>query len=72
MFVDFDKMGQIVVKHARNKQNPSDLFLISLHFDEDLVYVKSDFGEPFNQQLKQRIMESADVTEESQVCGGTS
>jgi len=43
MLVDFDKIDQKFFKHARNKKNPSDVFLISLHFDEDLASVKSDF-----------------------------
>jgi hypothetical protein len=63
MIVDFDKMDQMIVKHARNKKNPSYVFLISLHFAEDLASVKSDFGEQFDQQLKQLITEFADVTE---------
>jgi len=45
MIADFDKINQIFAKRARNKKNPSDVFLISLHFDEDLASVKSDFGE---------------------------
>jgi hypothetical protein len=66
MFVDSDKMDQIIVKQARNKKNPCDVFLISLHFAEDLATVKSDFGEQFDQQLKQLITEFADITEEPQ------
>jgi hypothetical protein len=64
--VDSDKMNQIIVKQARNKKDPSDVFLISLHFVEDLASVKSDFGDQFDQQLKQLITEFADVTEEPQ------
>ena len=45
MIVDYDRMDQIVVKQARNKKNPSNVFLISLHFAEDLASVKNDFGE---------------------------
>jgi len=41
-----------------------DVFLISLYFAEQLVNVKSDFGEQFDQQLKPLITEFADVTEE--------
>jgi hypothetical protein len=60
-------MNKIIVKHARNnKKNPSDVFLISLHFAEDLACVMHDFGEQFDQQLKQLITEFADVTEEPQ------
>ena len=36
MIVDFDKSDQIIVEQARNKENPSDVFLISLHFAEYL------------------------------------
>ena len=49
MIVDYDKMDQIIVKQARNKNNPSGVFLISLHFAEDLASVKSDFGDQFDQ-----------------------
>ena len=64
MIVDFDKIDQIIVKQARNKKNPSDVFLISLHFAEDLASVKSDFGDQFDQQLRQLVTEIADITEE--------
>ncbi len=39
---------------------------LSLHFAEDLASVKSDFGDQFDQQLKQLITEFADVTKEPQ------
>ena len=45
MIVDSDKSDQIIVKHAQNKKNPSDVFRISLHFVEDVATIKSDFGE---------------------------
>ena len=66
MIVDSDQMDQIIVKLARNKKNPSGVFLISLHFAEDLANMKSDFGEQVDKQLKQLISESADVTDEPQ------
>jgi len=66
MIVDFNKTDQIIVKQVRNNNNPSDVFLMSLHYAKDLGSVKSDFGEQFDQQLKQLIMEFADVTEEPQ------
>jgi hypothetical protein len=49
MIVNSDKMDHIIVKHALNKKNPSDVFLISLHFAEDLVTIKSDFREQFDE-----------------------
>jgi hypothetical protein len=67
MIVESDKMGQKIVKHARNnKKNPSDVLLISLHCVEDLASVKSEFGDPFDQQLNQLITEFLDVTVEPQ------
>ena len=63
MIADSDKVDQIIVKQARNKKNPSDVFFISLNFAEDMASDKSDFGDQFDQQLKQRIIEFADVTE---------
>ena len=35
MIVNSDKMDQIIVKQARNKKDPSDVFVMSLHFAED-------------------------------------
>ncbi len=66
VIVHSNKMDQIIVKQAKNKKNPSEIFLISLQFAEDLVSVRSDFGEQLDQQLKQLITEFADVTEELQ------
>jgi len=43
MIVDFDKIDQTIIKQTRNKKNPADIFIISLHFAEDLASVKSDF-----------------------------
>ena len=63
LIVDIDKMNQRIVKKARNKKDPVDVFLISLHSDEEFAIVKSDFGEQFDQQLKHLIAELADVTE---------
>ena len=64
--VHSDKMNQTIVKQASNKKITSDDFLISLRFVENLASVKSDFGEKFDQQLKQLITEFEDVTEEPQ------
>jgi hypothetical protein len=58
-------MDQILAKMAWNKNSPSDAFLTSLHFAEDLATIENDFWEDFNKQLKQLITESADVTEET-------
>jgi len=45
MSIDSDKKDQIIVKHAKNRKNPSDVFLTSLHFAENLTSVKDDFGD---------------------------
>ncbi len=66
LIVDTDKMNQIIAKRARNKKDPMDVLLISLHFVEELATLKSDFGEKFDQQLKHLIAEFADITEEPQ------
>jgi len=62
MIVDFDKIDKIIVKQTQNMKNPSDVFLLSLHFAEDLASVISDFGEQLDQQLKRYITLLADVT----------
>jgi hypothetical protein len=41
-------------------------FLYLFTFAEDLASVKRDFGDQFDQQLKQLITEFTDVTEEPQ------
>jgi len=64
--VGTDKTSQIIVKQDRNKKNPTDAFLISLHFAEEIASVRSDFVEKFDQQLKHLITEFTDITEESQ------
>ena len=61
---DFDKIIRIIVKHAKNKMNSTNVFLIALQFDIDLAIVKIYFGEQFDTQLKQLITEFADITEE--------
>ena len=66
MIVDSDKMDQIIIKHARINNNPIDVFFISLHFAEDLVTIKSEFGEQFDSKIKQLITEFVDATEEPQ------
>ena len=64
MIVDSGKMNQIIVKHVRNKKNPTDVFLISLHFAEELAIVKCDFNEQLGQYLEHLIAQIADKTEE--------
>ncbi len=59
-------MNQIIAKQARNKKDLVDVFLISLHFAEELATLKSYFAEKLDQQLKQLITEFADITD-----GGT-
>jgi hypothetical protein len=39
LIVDDDKMNQIIIKQARNKKDPVVVFLISLHFAEELATV---------------------------------
>jgi hypothetical protein len=66
MLVDSEKMNQIIVKQAQNKKNPTDIFLICLHFAEELATIKRDFGEKLDQQLKYIIMKFVDISEEPQ------
>ena len=44
LLVDSFKMKKIVVKAARNKHTENELFLVSLHFVEELESIKTDFG----------------------------
>jgi hypothetical protein len=50
MIADYDKMDRIIVKEARNNNNPSDEFLISLYFAENVATIRSGFGEQFDKQ----------------------
>ena len=59
-------MNKIIAKQARNKTDNADVFLISLPFVEELATIKCDFGDQFEQQLKNLITKFADITEESQ------
>ena len=59
-------MNQISAKQARNNKDRVYVFLICLHFAEELATVKSYFGEHFDQQLKHIITEFTDITEEPQ------
>ena len=67
LIVDTDNIDQIIAKQARNKKDLVDVFLISLHFSEELATVKSDFGKDVDQRLKHLITEFADVTEDPHV-----
>jgi len=44
LIVDTGKINQPIAKQARNKKNLVDVFLISLHFIEELATLTSDFG----------------------------
>jgi hypothetical protein len=47
IFLTYNSKSYLTLK-ARNKKYPVDVFLISLHFAEELATVKSDFGEQFD------------------------
>ena len=53
-------MQQILAKRS-NKRTKSDLFLVSLHFAEDLESIKMDFGSESDTQLKEFITEFANA-----------
>ena len=59
-------MHKILAKVARSKHTESELFLVSLHFDEELESIKIDFGPELDTQLKELVTEFADVTQEPQ------
>jgi hypothetical protein len=56
-------MQKILTKAARNKHNECELFLVSLHFHEELQTIKTDFGSELDIELKELITEFADVTQ---------
>jgi hypothetical protein len=59
-------MHKILAKAARGKHAKSELFLVSLHFAEELESIKTDFGPELDTQLKKLVTEFADVTQEPQ------
>ena len=42
------------------------MFIVSLHFVEESEYIKTDFGPELDTQLKELVIEFADVTKEPQ------
>ena len=44
LLVDSFKMQKILAKVARNKHAENELFLVSLHFFEELKSIKANFG----------------------------
>jgi hypothetical protein len=55
-------MQKILAKSARNKHTNSELFLVSLHFAEELESMKTNVGLELDIQLKQLVTEFAYVT----------
>ncbi len=67
LLVDSSKMHKILAKVVRNKRTQSELFLVSLHFAEEVESIKTDFGPELDTQLKELVTEFVDVTQEPQV-----
>ena len=44
LLVDSSKVQKILTKASRNKRNECELVLVSLHFNEELKSMKTDFG----------------------------
>ena len=63
---DSYKMQKILAKVARNKHTENELFLVSLHFSEELESIKADFGPELDTQLKKLVTKFADVTQKPQ------
>ena len=55
-------MQKKLAKVARNKHTESELFLVSLHFSEELESTKTDFGSELDTELKKLVTEFVDVT----------
>jgi hypothetical protein len=58
LLVDSAKMQKILAKVARNKHTESELFLVSLHFAEELESIKPGFGPEFDTQLKELVTDT--------------
>jgi hypothetical protein len=59
-------MQKISAKVARSNHIKNELFLVSLHFAEELESIKTDFGPELDTQLKKLVTEYVDVTKEPQ------
>ena len=66
LLVDSSQIQQILAKAVRNKHTESELFLVSLHFAEELESIKTNFGPELDIKLKELITEFDDVTQEPQ------
>jgi hypothetical protein len=66
LLVDSSKMQEILSKAARNRHNECELFQVSLHLNEELQSIKTDFGPKLDNQLKELITEFATATQELQ------
>ena len=64
--VDSSKMQKILAKVVGNKHTESEMFLVSLHFAEELESLKTDFGSELKIQLRELVTEFADATQEPQ------
>ena len=62
LLADSSKMQKILAKAARNKQTESELFLVSLHFAEELESIRTCFGPELGIQLKKLVTKFIDVT----------
>ena len=56
----------MLAEAARNTHTESELFLVSLHFSEELESIKTDFVPELDIQLKELVTEFTDVTQEPQ------
>jgi hypothetical protein len=66
LLVDSSKMHKILAKVGRSKHTESELFLVSLHFPEELESIKTYFVPELDTQLKELVTEFVDVTKEPQ------
>ena len=66
MLVESSKIQKYLTKEACNKHDEYELFLVSLHFNEELQSNKMNFGSELDTKLKKLIIEFADVTQEPQ------
>jgi hypothetical protein len=55
-------MQKTLAKAARSKHIENELFLVSLHFAEELESIKTDFGPESDIQLKELVTKFDEVT----------
>lgn len=62
--INADKMEQIMKKASRSNKQTSDFFTMSVQQVQEMSEISSDFGDEYDQKLRELVNEFSDVSEE--------